>query len=54
MYQVSFVGKLTGVAGAHTGGATQSIAFSRDGGLLGTASVSNVSVFSVAGSGQVA
>lgn len=54
MYQVSFVGKLTGVAGAFTGGATDSVAFGRYGDLLGAATPGGVSVFTVTESGQVA
>lgn len=54
IYKVSFVGGLTGVAAAHTGGSPQSAAFSRNGRLLATASPSKVSVFSVASTGQLA
>ncbi len=54
IYSVSFVGGLTGVAAAHTGGPPQSVAFSANGGLLATADSSEVSVFSVASSGQLA
>ena len=54
IYSVNFVGGLTGVAAAHTGGSPQSAAFSPNGGLLATASPTNVSVFSVATGGQLA
>ncbi|MDE3069817.1 MAG: hypothetical protein KGJ43_03720 [Acidobacteriota bacterium] len=54
VYAVSFVGALSGVGAAHTDGPPLSVAFSADGGLLGTADTSDVAVFSVAASGLLA
>jgi len=55
MYSVSFVGGLTGVAAAHTGGYPQSAAFSPSGGLLATADAdaNDVSMFSVSSGGAL-